>query len=100
MKSLWSEDLCPIEIKIEEYGLGRYTGMHDEVTNISVPIDIFQQFAQRYDVTVDELAKTFAKGVTDGLKERGEYFDKIIKSLDVLIGTPEKLRKDERRAES
>ena len=94
MKSLWSEDLSPIEIKIEVYGLGRYTGMHDEVTNISVPIDIFQQFAKRYDVTVDELARTFTKGVTDGLQERSEYFDKILKNLDVLIGTPEKLRRD------
>lgn len=94
MQSLWDDDISPIEIKIEVYGLGRYTGMHDEVTNITLPVDIFQRFADRYDVTVDELAKVFSKGVTDGLKERNEYISEIRRSLDLLAGTPEQLRED------
>ena len=94
MQRLWSEDLSPVEIKIEAYGLGRYTGMHDEDTNIVVPVDIFRKFSERYGVSVDEQARAFAKGVTDGLKERSEYYRKIGKSLDLLCGTPEKYRKD------
>ncbi|MCR4951360.1 MAG: DUF5684 domain-containing protein [Solobacterium sp.] len=94
MRSLWGDDLSSIEIKIEVYGLGRYTGMHDEITNISVPIDIFQQFAERYDVTVEDLARAFTKGVTDGLKERSEYYGRLRKQLDLLPGTPERFRKD------
>jgi hypothetical protein len=95
MESLWDDDLSPIEIRIEVYGLGRYTGMHDEITNITVPIDIFQRFSQRYDVTVDDLTKVFAKGVSDGLREHNEYTSQIRRHLDLLIGTPEELRQDE-----
>ncbi len=91
MKSLWGEDLSPIEIKIEAYGLGRYTGMHDEDTNIVLPVDIFRKLAERYDVTIDELARAFSKGVADGLKERSDYFKMIERRMDLVIGTPEKL---------
>ena len=91
MKSLWGEDLSPIEIKIEAYGLGRYTGMHDEDTNIVLPVDIFRRCEERYDVTIDELARAFSKGVADGLKERSDYFKMIERKMDLVIGTPEKL---------
>ncbi len=94
MQRLWDDDLSPVEIKIEVYGLGRYTGMHDEVTGITVPIDIFQKFAERYEVTMDELTRTFSKGVADGLKERTEYTARVRKNRDLIIGTPEKLRED------
>ena len=94
MQRLWNDDLSPVEIKIEAYGYGRYTGMHDEDTNIIVPVDIFRKFSERYDVSVDELARAFAKGVTDGLKERSEYYGKLRRRIDLLIGIPEKLRQD------
>ena len=94
MQHLWAEDLSPVEIKIEVYGLGRYTGMHDEINNITVPFDIFYDFAKRYDVTPEELARAFNKGVIDGLKERSEYMELRRKRLGNLFGTPEKLRKD------
>ena len=84
MQRLWNDDLSPVEIKIEAYGLGRYTGLHDEETNIVVPVDIFRKFYERYDVSIDEQVRAFVKGVTDGLNERSEYLRKIVKNLDRL----------------
>ena len=95
MKSLWDENLSPVEIKIEADGLGRYTGMHDEDTNIVLPIDIFRQLAQRYDISIDEMARSFSKGVADGLKERSDYYRQIERQMDLMIGTPEKLSEEE-----
>ena len=99
LKSLWDEDLSPIEIKIEAYGLGRYTGMHDEDTNIVLPIDIFRKLTERYDISIDELARSFSKGVADGLKERSDYFRKIERKMDLMIGTPEKLSENKEEEE-
>ena len=90
MRLLWSEDLSPIEIKIEVYGLGRYTGIHDDITNITVPYDIFYAFSEYYDVTVFELANAFNKGVLSGLAERGESLELRRKYFETLIGVPEK----------
>ena len=94
MRSFWSDDLSPIEIKIEVYGLGRYTGMHDDFTNITVPFDIFYEFAERYDVSVYELANAYNKGVLSGLAERDEYLEARRRHLVDLIGTPEKQHSD------
>lgn len=94
MEALWGDDLTPIEIKIEVYGLGRYTGVHDEISNITVPFDIFYKFANKYDVTPDELARAYNKGVVDGLAEKDEVLKIRRKRLERLFGTPEKLRMD------
>jgi hypothetical protein len=94
MESLWGEDLTPIEIKIEVYGLGRYTGVHDEIPNITVPFDIFYAFAKKYEVTPEELARAYNKGVIDGLAERDEVLKMRRRRFERLFGTPEKLRMD------
>ncbi len=94
MESLWGEDLTPIEIKIEVYGLGRYTGVHDEISNITVPFDIFYAFAKKYEVTPEELARAYNKGVIDGLAERDEVLKMRRRRFERLFGTPEKLRMD------
>ena len=92
MKQLWTDDLSSIEIKIEAYGLGRHTGFHEEITNITVPFDIFYDLAGRYDVTVEELANAFNKGLLGGLAERNVSVAKRRAYFAELIGTPEHLR--------
>ena len=71
--------------------------MHDDITNITVPYDIFYRFAEQYDVTVHDLANVYNKGVLDGLAERDEYLEMRRKQLDSLVGIPEKFRKEGER---
>lgn len=66
----WREDADPVEIRIEVFGLGRYTGKNVDKNNISLPMDIIELLADRYDMKTDELLRVFIKGVSDGLKEK------------------------------
>ncbi|MBQ9545038.1 MAG: hypothetical protein IJV00_07920 [Clostridia bacterium] len=68
--ALWSDDLDPIEVKIEAYGLGRAAGRHGDRTGIQIPYDILSSLAQRYGADPEELLKAFIKGMTNELKDR------------------------------
>ena len=66
----WSDDTDPVAVRIEIYGLGRYTGKHVDKNNISLPMDIIELVADRYGMKTDDLLRVFVKGVAEGLKER------------------------------
>ncbi|MBR4461981.1 MAG: hypothetical protein IKS51_05310 [Erysipelotrichaceae bacterium] len=91
MISQWNDDLTEIDLKIEAYGLGRYNGMYDEISNITTPVDIFLDLAEKYQVTIDELCRAYNKGVAHGLKQREEFFEEKKAEFSQIIGTPEKL---------
>ena len=91
MEGIWSDDLSPVELKVEAYGLGRYNGMHDNINTITAPFDIFLSLSEKYPVRIDELTRAYDKGVVDGLKERDKYYEKKIEDLSRIVGTPEKL---------
>ncbi len=65
----WRDDLTPVEIKIEVFGLGRYYGLHGEKNDLSLPYDILEAFSKRYAIDIDELVKAYTKGLLDGVKE-------------------------------
>lgn len=69
LSKLWSNDLSPVEIKIEAFGLGRFMGQKSD-NDIEVPIDIFKMLSQKYGIPLEELTKAFIKGATDSVNKR------------------------------
>ena len=69
LTALWPEEASPVEIKIEVFGLGRFTGRNGDENNISLPLDILEMLSERYGIKLDELIRAFIKGVTDGLQD-------------------------------
>ena len=67
---MWSEDLEPTQLLIEAFGLGRYIGTVCDASELTVPLDIFEVMAERYDVSLDALAKAYFKGALDAAEER------------------------------
>ena len=70
LKLIWGEELDPVTIRIEIYSLGFHAGLHENKENISVPMDILQDVADRFDLKVEDLAKAYLKGTIEGLKEK------------------------------
>lgn len=70
LTSCWRDDMDPVEIKVEVFGLGRYVGMHGDRNLISVPLDIFKSLTARYGIKTEELLKAYIKGVADSLRDR------------------------------
>ena len=66
------DDLDPIEVKIEAYGLGRMTAQSGERNNIQIPYDILTYLAQKYNMKTEDLMKPFIKGLMMEI----EYLDK------------------------
>jgi hypothetical protein len=69
---LWKQDLDPIEVKIEAYGMGRMAADYDEESNIQVPYDILTYLANRYDIDPEDLMRAFVKGMVIERKNRGD----------------------------
>ena len=69
LSRLWEEDLSPVELKIEAFGLGRYMGQQCS-GELAVPLDIFEMMAERYGVRAEELTRAFVRGASDSLRER------------------------------
>lgn len=67
---LWDKKMDSTELKIEAFGLGRYMGLHGSGGELSVPLDIFEMMAERYDVTLPELIRAFTRGALDGREEK------------------------------
>ncbi len=65
----WKEDLNPIEVKIEAFGMGRMAA-HDEASKIQIPYDILTNLAARYRVDTEELMRAFVKGLMVERKDR------------------------------
>lgn len=68
--SAWTEDMDPIAVNIEIYGLGRFYGLRGDRENLSVPYDILQALAARYSLKTEKLVRIFTKGLADGAGER------------------------------
>ena len=68
----WKEDLLPVEVKVEVYGLGRHAGRREEESDISIPMDILTLLAQCYGMQKGELLKVYARGVLDAVEEKEE----------------------------
>lgn len=69
-QGLWDKGVDTVEIKIEIFGLGRYMGKHEESCNATLPLDIIELIAKRYDMKEEELIRIYTKGVLDSMKER------------------------------
>ncbi len=67
---LWRDDLDPIEVRIEAYGLGRMMSQHGERDSIQIPYDILKYLAERYHLETEDLMKPFVKGLLMGLSEQ------------------------------
>ena len=65
----WKDDLSPVEIKIEAYGLGRYSGLNEDKNNINLNLDILDKLSKKYNIKLEELTRAYSKGVIDGCKE-------------------------------
>ena len=71
--SSWSEDLDPIEIRIELFGLGRYNGMAGDMNELTIPYDILKMISERYGLDASDLAAVYTRGLLDGAAEKEEY---------------------------
>ena len=67
---LWREDMDPTELRIEAFGLGRYMGKHCQGSELTIPVDIFQMMAERFDVSAEDLIRAFVKGALDSMEGR------------------------------
>lgn len=70
MLAHWKEDMEPVEINIEVYGLGRYMGTQDTISELSVPYDILQMIGERYSMDPAALMNVYMKGLLDAVKEK------------------------------
>lgn len=70
MFRLWAEDLDPIEVKIEAYGMGRMAAQCGEDSNLQIPYDILVALGKKYQVNTEELMRSFVKGLTMERKDR------------------------------
>ncbi len=69
----WEDGLDEVSIKIEAYGLGRYMGLHGDMNNINLNLDILQDMSEKYHIKIEELTKAYTKGAIEGFKEvRGD----------------------------
>ncbi len=60
---LWKDDLDPVEVRIEAYGMGRMAAQYGEENNLQIPYDILISLAKRYDTDPEDLMRAFAKGL-------------------------------------
>ncbi len=72
LTALWTDDVDPVEVKIELFGLGRFAGESGEESDISIPLDIINMLAERYHLKASELIQPYARGVLDGFMEKAE----------------------------
>ena len=70
MYLFWSDDLDPIEVRIEAFGMGRMAGQCSEKNNIQIPYDILKELAQKYNLETEDLIKPFVKGLMIELNEQ------------------------------
>ena len=76
LQRLWDDTLTPVDIRIETYGLGRFNGLHSDIRDITMPVDIFRDLAEKYSLSVGDLMKAYSKGVENGLEEKGAIASK------------------------
>ena len=72
MFRLWKEDLDPIEVRIEAYGMGRAAAQYGEESDVRIPMDILDDLAKRYHLDTEDLLNAFVKGLEVERRERGK----------------------------
>ena len=72
MYMLWNEDLDPVEVRIEAYGLGMMESQYGEKNNFQIPYDILTSLAEMYHLDTEDLMKPFVKGLMVGLKDQND----------------------------
>ena len=70
MLQYWTEDLDPVEVKVEAYALGRMAGFQAAKNRDSFPFNILEYLAERYHLDPKDLAKPYTTGFLNGWKER------------------------------
>ena len=70
LTALWTDDMEPVELMIEAFGLGRYMAGHSDESSTPIPLDILKMMSERYGVPVYDLAKAYLKGVCDMTDEK------------------------------
>ena len=65
--NLWDENVSPIEIKIEIFGLGRYMGKMENKSYVTFPLDIILLIADKYNIKEEDLIAVFTKGMLDSI---------------------------------
>lgn len=66
--SLWDEDVSPVEIKIEFFGLGRFCGKREHKTYATLPLDIMYIVSNKYNIRIEDLIRAYVKGMLDNIK--------------------------------
>lgn len=66
---VWKDDMDPVEIRIEMYGLGRYAGHHEDRSYAILPLDIIDLLAEKYQIDKQDLINPYIRGLLDGQKE-------------------------------
>ncbi len=77
INNLWDEDISPVEIKIEFFGLGRYFGKKESKLYVTLPFDIISIVSNKYNIKKEELINAFIKGMLDKINEKNEKDKKI-----------------------
>ena len=69
LMKLLSDNLKPVQVNLEVYGLGRYYGLIGDKAELCVPYDILETIARRYNLDVAQLVKIYTKGLVDGITD-------------------------------
>ena len=70
LTAAWNDEMDPVEIRIEMYGLGRYAGHHEDRSYAVLPLDLVDLLAERFGIGKEDLIRRYIKGLLDGQKER------------------------------
>lgn len=90
MAAIWKEeDMDPIEANIEVYGIGRYIGLTNRESVITLPMPVFEDITEAVDVPMETLIQICGKGISEGLKESDEKKRKLHYWYSKIVGTPE-----------
>lgn len=66
----WTNELEPVMLLTEAFGLGRYIGSKCPREELTIPLDIFTSMSEKYDVSLEKLVKAYVKGALDAVEER------------------------------
>ncbi len=72
LTALWTDDVGPVEVRIELFGLGRFVGEGGYGSDIPIPLDIIIMLSERYGLRESDLVQAYARGALDGYMEKKE----------------------------
>ena len=68
----WSDDISSEQINNEIYDLGSLNSSAVDPSMISMNLDILKKIAERFDLDLEELSKSYSKGAIEAIKDRKE----------------------------